>query len=121
MRSPAYPPGSDRASLMNASAVGYYGDTGDTAAVDEESPPGSGFFAELSEAWEAASIPAADAGVRVIRTRTGLVLDAGGGLMRPSYRHWLFAGGPLAGGRRWMPWISMADLGRRGALHHRPR
>jgi uncharacterized protein (TIGR01777 family) len=95
--------------LMNASAVGYYGDTGDTA-VDEESPPGSGFFAELSEAWEAASIPAADAGVRVIRTRTGLVLDAGGGLMRPLViATRLFAGGPLAGGRQWMPWISMAD------------
>ena len=56
-----------------------------------------------------------------MRLRTGLVLDGGGGLLRPSLLATrLFAGGPLAGGRHWMPWISMARLGRRGRVPARP-
>jgi uncharacterized protein len=95
--------------LLNGSAVGFYGDTGD-ATVDESSKAGHGFFAELCQAWEAATEPASEAGVRVVRLRTGLVLAGDGGLLRPfilSTR--LFAGGPLAGGRQWMPWIAIAD------------
>jgi uncharacterized protein (TIGR01777 family) len=95
--------------LVNASAIGYYGDRGDIP-VEEESPPGSGFFPEVCQAWEAATAPAADAGVRVVRIRSGLVLKAGGGILRPfALATRLFASGPLAGGRQWMPWISMAD------------
>jgi uncharacterized protein (TIGR01777 family) len=95
--------------LLNASAVGFYGDTGDTA-VDESSGPGGGFFPELAQAWEAATAPAREAGVRVVLLRSGLVLDASGGLLRPFLiTTRLFIGGPLAGGRHWMPWISMAD------------
>jgi uncharacterized protein (TIGR01777 family) len=95
--------------LVNASAVGYYGDTGDTA-VDEESPPGTGFFPDLCQAWERSTVPAREAGVRVLLLRSGLVLDARGGLLRPlALATRLFAGGPLAGGRHWMPWISMTD------------
>ncbi len=95
--------------LVNASAVGYYGDTGDSE-VDETSPAGGGFFPDLCQAWEAATSPAADAECRVVLLRTGLVLDAGGGLLKPlALVTRLFAGGPLAGGRQWMPWISLAD------------
>jgi uncharacterized protein (TIGR01777 family) len=95
--------------LVNASAIGYYGHAGDRE-LDEQSPPGTGFFPDLCDAWEAAAGPAADAGVRVVRLRTGLVLDGGGGLLRPmllAFR--LFAGGPLSTGRQWMSWISMRD------------
>jgi uncharacterized protein len=95
--------------LVNASAVGFYGDTGDSE-VDETSPPGRGFFPDLCRAWESATQPATDAGVRVVPLRTGLVLDARGGLLRPlAIATRLFAGGPMAGGKHWMPWISMAD------------
>jgi uncharacterized protein len=95
--------------LVNASAVGFYGDTGDTA-VDEESPSGTGFFPELCRVWEGSTASAREAGVRVLLLRSGLVLDAGGGLLRPlAIATRLFAGGPLAGGRNWMPWISMTD------------
>jgi uncharacterized protein len=95
--------------LVNASAVGYYGDTGDTA-VDEESPSGTGFFPDLCRAWEASTAAAREAGVRVVLLRSGLVLDSTGGLLRPlALATRLFAGGPLAGGRNWMPWISMTD------------
>jgi uncharacterized protein (TIGR01777 family) len=95
--------------LVNASAVGFYGNTGD-APVDESSPPGGGFFPDLCQAWESATTPAAQAGVRVLLLRTGLVLDGGGGLLRPfALTTRFFLGGPLAGGQQWMPWISMAD------------
>lgn len=95
--------------LVNASAVGFYGDTGDTV-VDEGSLAGTGFFPDLCQAWERSTIPAREAGVRVVLLRSGLVLDSAGGLLRPiALATRLFAGGPLAGGRNWMPWISMAD------------
>jgi uncharacterized protein (TIGR01777 family) len=95
--------------LVNASAVGYYGNTGD-AAVDESSPAGGGFFPDLCQAWENATAQADAAGVRVVLLRTGLVLAGDGGLLRPFVLTTrLFAGGPLAGGRQWMPWISIAD------------
>jgi uncharacterized protein (TIGR01777 family) len=95
--------------LLNASAVGYYGDTGDNEA-DESGKPGSGFFPEVCQAWEAATAPAEEAGIRVAHLRTGLVLGPGGGLlgpMLPLFR--LGLGGPLGSGRQWMPWISLAD------------
>ena len=60
--------------LINASAVGYYGNTGDRV-VDETAPAGTGFLAQLCEDWEAATLPAQQAGVRVVLARTGLVLS----------------------------------------------
>ncbi|MGE5831262.1 MAG: TIGR01777 family oxidoreductase [Micromonosporaceae bacterium] len=103
-------PAADRpAVLLNSSAVGFYGDTGDTA-VDEDSPAGSGFLADVCRMWEAATGPAADAGVRVVLLRTGLPLDADGGLLKsmlPPFRS--FLGGRLGSGRQWMPWISLGD------------
>jgi uncharacterized protein (TIGR01777 family) len=95
--------------LLNASAVGFYGDRGDEE-LTEESPAGTGFFPELVGRWEAATAPAEAAGVRVAHLRTGLVLGPGGGLlgpMVPLFR--LGLGGRLASGRQWMPWISLAD------------
>ena len=95
--------------LINASAVGYSGDTG-SHIVDESAPPGTGFLARLSVDWEAATVPASNAGVRVVLARTGLVLSRSGGLLsklRPLFA--LGLGGRLAGGRQYMPWISLED------------
>jgi uncharacterized protein (TIGR01777 family) len=95
--------------LVNSSAVGYYGDTG-VSIVDETAPPGSGFLAQLCVDWEAATQPARDAGVRVVLARTGLVLSPAGGIfskLKPLFAFGL--GGRLAGGRQYMPWISLED------------
>ncbi|BBZ03979.1 epimerase [Mycolicibacterium chitae] len=95
--------------LLNASAVGYYGDTRDRA-VDETAPPGSGFMARLCQDWEAATAPAAEAGTRVVLSRTGLVLAPKGGLLgrlRPLFA--LGLGARLGDGRQYMPWITLAD------------
>jgi len=105
----ALPAGERPAVLLNGSAIGFYGDTGDTA-VDEQSPSGAGFFPELCRAWEAATTPAEDAGLRVVRLRTGFPLDKSGGLLKPLLLPFRFGvGGKLANGRQWMPWISLAD------------
>ena len=105
----ALPAGNRPRLLVNASAVGFYGDTGDKE-VDESSPGGSGYFPDLCRAWEAATGPAAQAGVRVVLLRSGLVLGPGGGLLKPlALVTRLFANGPLAGGRQFMPWISADD------------
>jgi uncharacterized protein (TIGR01777 family) len=95
--------------LVNASAVGYYGDTGDRI-VDESAPPGNGFLARLCVDWEAATQPALRAGTRVVLARTGLVLSPGGGLLgrlRPLFA--LGLGGRLGAGRQYMPWITLED------------
>ena len=93
--------------LVNASAIGYYGDTGD-AVVDETAPPGSGFLADLCRQWEEAT--AAAESQRVVRLRTGLVISPAGGLfgtIRPLFAFGL--GGRLGDGRQYMPWISLDD------------
>ncbi len=95
--------------LVNASAVGYYGDTGDTL-VDETTTTGAGFLASLCQEWEAATSAAQAAGARVVRVRSGLVLSGHGGLLasvRPLFS--LFLGGRLGSGKQYMPWISLAD------------
>jgi uncharacterized protein len=95
--------------LLNASAVGFYGDTGDRE-VDESAPPGDGYFPALCQAWEAATEPAEAAGIRVAHLRTGLVVGPGGGLLKPMLPLFRFGlGGRLGNGRQWMPWISLAD------------
>lgn len=95
--------------LINSSAVGFYGDTGDIA-VDEDSPAGDGFFPDVCRMWEAATGPAADAGVRVVLLRSGLPLDMSGGLLKPMLLPFrAFLGGRLGSGRQWMPWISLGD------------
>src|SRR5205807_2646967 len=94
--------------LLNSSAVGFYGDTGDRE-VDESGPPGQGYFPEVCQAWEAATGPAERAGIRVAHLRTGLVLGPGGLLrpMLPLFRWGL--GARLGSGRQWMPCVSLAD------------
>ena len=94
--------------LLNGSAVGWYGDTG-SRVVDESAPAGDDFLARVCVAWEDATRPAEDAGVRVVRLRTGLVLARGGllGRMLPIFRAGL--GGRLGSGRQYMPWISLHD------------
>ncbi|HJP79181.1 MAG TPA: TIGR01777 family oxidoreductase [Pseudonocardiaceae bacterium] len=95
--------------LLNASAVGYYGDGGDTM-LTESSPNGGGFLGLLCREWEAATEPAAEAGARVVRMRTGLVLSKGGGLLGPLRPLFSFMlGGRLADGTQYWPWISLAD------------
>lgn len=95
--------------LVSGSAVGYYGDRGD-ALVDEETGPGTTFDARVCADWEAAAERATDDGVRVAIIRTGLVLTREAGLLRELLLPFrLGLGGPLAGGRNYMPWISLAD------------
>jgi uncharacterized protein (TIGR01777 family) len=95
--------------LLSGSAVGFYGDTGDRA-TDETGPRGEGFLAELAEAWEQAASPAGDAGIRVCRIRTGIVLSRRGGALRlqlPVFKAGL--GGRLGNGRQYISWITLDD------------
>lgn len=97
--------------FVSASAIGYYGhDCGDTE-LDETSPRGDGFLADVVADWEAATAPAADAGLRVVRVRTGIVQAAAGGtlrLLRPLFAAGL--GGRLGSGRQWLSWVGIDDL-----------
>jgi uncharacterized protein len=103
-------PGPSRpAVLVNASGVHWYGDTGDRA-TDEDSPAGGGFMADLCRVWEAATRPAEEAGTRVVRLRTGLVLHRSGGIFKQMLLPFRFGvGGRLGNGRQYMPVISLAD------------
>ncbi|WP_027659092.1 TIGR01777 family oxidoreductase [Salinispora fenicalii] len=95
--------------LVNSSAVGWYGNTGDRA-VDEEAAAGEGFLADVCRVWEAATRPAEDAGVRVVRLRTGLPLHRDGGLLKPMLLPFrLGIAGRLGNGRQWLPWIALVD------------
>ena len=96
--------------LVCASAVGWYGDRGEDP-LDEEQPPGDDFLATVVRQWESQARKAAELGVRVVLVRTGVVLDRGGGAlakMLPFFRAGI--GGPVAGGRQWMPWIHTDDV-----------
>ncbi|MGY1697425.1 MULTISPECIES: TIGR01777 family oxidoreductase [unclassified Geodermatophilus] len=95
--------------LLSASAVGYYGDTGDRV-VEEDAGPGEDFLARLCVQWEQATRPAADAGVRVATLRTGLVIGRDAVLVRilgTVFR--LGLGGRMGSGRQYWPWIGLAD------------
>ncbi len=94
--------------FLTASAVGYYGDTGERV-VDETAQPGDGFLAGLCVEWEAAAEPARAAGVRTVALRTGLVLGPGGLLGRLKPLLLLGAAGPFGDGRQYQPWISLRD------------
>ena len=96
--------------LINASAIGYYGPRGDEELAETDLP-GSGFLAELCQAWEEAADRAQQHGVRVVRLRIGIVLGPDGGAlakMVPPFR--LFAGGPVGSGRQWMSWVHREDV-----------
>ena len=101
--------GARPATLLNASAVGFYGDTGDQE-VTEESPAGAGFLSDVCQDWEAATRPAVEAGVRVVHLRTGLVLDSAGGLLQPMVPLFrLGLGCRFGDGQQYWPWIALAD------------
>jgi hypothetical protein len=96
--------------MVCASAIGYYGDRGEEV-LTEESSLGRGFLAELCREWEAASAPAAEKGVRVVRLRTGIVLSPAGGALKKmllSFR--LGLGGRLGSGQQYMSWIALDDV-----------
>jgi uncharacterized protein len=97
------------ATLVSGSAVGYYGNRGDEV-LDEASSSGDDFLSEICRQWEASTQPAADAGIRVVTIRTGIVLDPGGGVLKQllvPFR--LGLGGRVANGRQWMSWIALSD------------
>jgi hypothetical protein len=95
--------------LVNASAVGIYGDRGDEL-LTEDSPPGEDFLARLVVRWEAATQPAVEAGVAVALVRSGLVMAPRGGAFGPLLLMTkLGLGGPLGSGRQWWPWITLQD------------
>jgi uncharacterized protein (TIGR01777 family) len=96
--------------LVSQSAVGYYGPRGDER-LDESAAPGSDFLAGVVVAWEREARAAEELGVRVVTTRTGVVLSESGGAlakMLPPFK--LGLGGPVAGGRQYMPWIHLDDV-----------
>jgi len=98
------------ATLICASATGYYGPRGDEI-LDESAAPGTGFLAEVCAAWEREAQAAGSLGMRVVRMRIGLVLDPRGGALQrmlPPFR--MGVGGRLGDGRQWMSWIHLDDL-----------
>jgi uncharacterized protein len=102
-----------------ASAVGFYGNRGDEV-LSEESPSGQGFLSEVCRAWEDASAVAAEAGIRTVNIRIGLVLSAQGGALRNMLTPFkLGLGGRIGSGRQWWSWIHVDDIV--GAIHHAMR
>ena len=102
--------------LVSTSATGYYGDGGDRV-LDESSPPGRDFLAGVARDWEAAAMPAEDAGIRVAIPRLGVVLSPRGGALQkllPPFR--MGAGGKVGSGDQWMSWIALDDV--IGAIEH---
>jgi len=96
--------------FLSASAVGWYGPS-DDRELDERSPRGSGFVAELCSEWEAATAQASDAGVRTVIVRIGVVLGPRGGALSKMLTPFrLGLGGPLGSGRQWVSWIHLDDL-----------
>jgi uncharacterized protein len=96
--------------LLSASAIGYYGAHGDEP-IDEEAPPGTDFLAQTCAAWEREAMTAEGFGVRVVRVRTGVVLDRDGGALAKMLTPFkLGVGGPVAGGRQYVSWIHPEDL-----------
>jgi hypothetical protein len=95
--------------LVSQSAVGYYGNRGDET-LDESSAPGDGFDAEVCVEWEKAAHEVEAAGVRLAIVRTGQVMETGAGILGELLLPFkLGLGGPLAGGRQWVPWIHLSD------------
>ncbi|MEO8334696.1 MAG: TIGR01777 family oxidoreductase [bacterium] len=95
--------------VLSGSAVGYYGDRGDDV-LDEQSTSGTDFLSRTAREWEGAAAPIANAGVRLVLLRTGIVLSSRGGAlakMLPPFK--LGLGGPMGNGRQWMSWISLED------------
>jgi len=96
--------------LVSASAIGFYGDRGDEL-LHEDSAPGHGFLADVCQQWEQAAAPAAQAGIRVVHTRIGMVLSPSGGALAAMLTPFrLGLGGRIGNGRQWWSWIDVRDL-----------
>ena len=99
-----------------ASAVGFYGDRGDEV-MKEDSPGGQGFLPEVCRSWEEASRVAAEAGIRTVNIRIGLVLSPRGGALASMLLPFrLGLGGPIGSGQQWWSWIHLDDI--IGGIHH---
>ena len=102
--------------FVSGSAIGYYGNRGDED-LTEESPPGTGFLAEVCQEWEEATMPAVQADIRTAHLRTGIVLSRKGGALGAMLLPFkLGLGGRTGDGRQWMSWIDVRDMV--GAIHH---
>jgi uncharacterized protein (TIGR01777 family) len=102
--------------LVCASAIGYYGSRGDEV-MTEESGPGTGFLVEVCREWEAAAVPAAEKGVRVVWLRIGVVLSSrGGALTKMLFPFRMGVGGKVGSGKQYMSWIAVDDVA--GVIHH---
>lgn len=102
--------------MLSGSAIGIYG-ASDGRELDERSPVGTGFLADVCQQWEAAAAPASAAGTRVASLRTGIVLTPKGGALKkmlPLFK--FFAGGRFGNGKQWQSWISLPD--EVGAIKH---
>jgi uncharacterized protein (TIGR01777 family) len=102
--------------LVSASAIGYYGDRG-SDPLWENSAPGVGFLADVCRAWEEATQPAVEKGIRVVLLRIGIVLSpAGGALAKMLLPFRLGVGGVIGSGQQYMSWVALDDVV--GAAHH---
>jgi uncharacterized protein (TIGR01777 family) len=103
--------------FVSASAVGYYGDHGIDVITEDSSPQRAGFLSDVCNAWESSTRPAAEAGIRTVSTRIGVVLTPAGGalqLMLPAF--WLGLGGRVGASDQYFPWITLDDV--IGGLYH---
>jgi uncharacterized protein (TIGR01777 family) len=96
-------------SVISASAIGYYSDRGDEL-MTEESPPQNDFMAKCCMQWEAAVDEGRSFGLRIVKYRTGVVLDNGGALAKLAVPVKFFVGSPLGSGKQWVPWIHWQDV-----------
>lgn len=97
--------------LVSASAIGYYGDTGEREVVESDAPVAGDFMSDLCVAWEREALRAEELGVRVVTPRLGLVLAREGGAleqMLPIFK--LGLGGKLGSGKQWWPWVHLEDV-----------
>jgi uncharacterized protein (TIGR01777 family) len=102
--------------FISSSAIGYYGDRGNEI-LKEKSMPGTGFLADVCRDWEAATQAAAQAGIRTVQMRTGVVLSSTGGALGKMLTPFkMGVGGKIGDGRQWMSWIDVQDMV--GAIHH---
>ena len=98
------------ATLVCASAIGYYGDRGE-AELDESSPPGEGFLPEVCVGWEEACQPARNAGIRVVNLRIGVILSRDGGALATMLLPFKMGiGGKVGSGRQYISWVSLDDI-----------
>src|ERR1039457_2204440 len=102
--------------LVSASAIGYYGNRG-TEPLNEDSPPGKCFLADVCRGWEAATLPAAEAGIRVVNLRFGIVLSGdGGALAKMLLPFKMGVGGIVGSGTQFWSWVAIEDA--IGAIQH---